>query len=82
MGKRLYIESNDEMSTVEITLIERTGKGEGEGLVLRLDTPQTDPKVLMDYPDSRIVWQSIVMDEATIEELHEALDNWLKNDTL
>lgn len=46
-------------------------------LILRLESPQDDPEVLEEYPDSVVVWQTIRMDAFDVAKLIGALKDWM-----
>ncbi len=67
---------NDENKRVDICLI----PVENDEIILRLQSPQDDPEVLEEYPDSVIVWQTIRMDPYDVSRLMDVLQMWMNEE--
>jgi hypothetical protein len=85
-SKRVVIESdaekslwNDTNKRVDICLVYHDAKDEDDEdcLVLQLTSPMDDPEVLEDYPDAKIVWQTIRLDVFAVVDLRRALNEWV-----
>ena len=64
---------------VDIRVIYHDAKdGDDEDcLILRLESPQDDPEILKEYPDSVIGWQSIRLDVFAVIDLRRILNDWI-----
>jgi hypothetical protein len=64
---------------VRIRLIEREPDDDHphDMLILRLESPQDDPEILEEYPNSVVVWQAIRLDAFDVGKLQEALEAWM-----
>lgn len=74
-NKRVLIESSLKDEPIQLRLCHR----DDDILVLRLESLTTDPEILEEYPESVVVWQSILLDPLDVAVLISALRDWMDN---